>query len=477
MSLMKKVAFNFSAEFLGRIVGTVFGLITVAIMTRYLGVAGFGNFTTISTFASIFGIMADFGMVTVTSQLISRPGVDEKKYLSNLIAYRVVSSLLVVGLAPLLVWFFPYSETVKLGVVIFSVSYLTYGLTQIFTAIYQRHLQTYRLAIIEAVTSAVRLLTVITAAYLGWGVLGIVLAMVVTNILVIILQWLSSRSIVKFGWSFDKKIWLEIFSLSWPLILTIVSNLIYLKADIFILSLARSQTEVGLYGAAYKVVDILVSLPFIFSGLMLPILVKFKSYPDKTMFARAVQVMVDLGALSVWPLFFGGFILAKPIMVIIAGPDYEVSGTILRILLLAVVAVYFSCVLTHAMVGLEKQRALVPYFIVTALVSMPTYYFLIKYYGYYGAAWGTVISETLICVFAWISLVRAGVQAPSLVKTVKSLVAAICSSVFIWPLAQYANDLINLLAILILSLALYLFFVYLFKAFDRQEIATLQLEK
>lgn len=471
---MKRVAFNFSAEFIGRVVGTVFGLLTVGIMTRYLGVEGFGKYTTIVTFASIFGIMADFGMVTVTSQLINRAGIDERKYLSNLISYRALSALVVVGLAPVLVWLFPYSYDIKLGVVIFSLSFWTYSMTQIFVALHQKHLRTYRLALIEGLTSAFRLVAVLVASWLGWGIIGIVIAMVLTNIAVILLQWLSSRSVIKFGWAWDKLIWLEIFSLSWPLILTIISNLIYLKADIFILSLARTQQEVGLYGAAYKVVDILVSLPFIFAGLMLPILVKLKSDADKGKFTKATQVMFDLAALSALPIFWGGLVLSDQIMVVIAGHDYLLSGSLLRILLLAVVAVFFSCILTHAMVGLERQRALVPYFIVTALVSMPTYYFLIKFYGYYGAAWGTVISEILICVFAWHGLVKSGIKALNLRKSFRSLAAAMLMAVVIWPLAKYADSLPILLAECLLGLVVYVALALWFKAFEKQDLAEIK---
>jgi O-antigen/teichoic acid export membrane protein len=49
-----------------------------------LGQTGFGQYTTITTFLSIFAILADFGLTLVTAQMISQPNIDEKKILNNL---------------------------------------------------------------------------------------------------------------------------------------------------------------------------------------------------------------------------------------------------------------------------------------------------------------------------------------------------------------------------------------------------------
>lgn len=86
------------------------------------------------------------------------------------------------------------------------------------------------------------------------------------------LHFIYAHRYVRISFIFDASVWKDIIQRSWPLIITIVLNLVYLKADILILSLFKSQADVGLYGAAYRVIDVLVTIPFMIGGTILPIL-------------------------------------------------------------------------------------------------------------------------------------------------------------------------------------------------------------
>ena len=477
MNLAVKIAYNSLAQLGGRFFGTLLGLFAVAIMTRYLGSALFGQYTTIVTYASVFAIAADLGLTLVASQMINRVGVDEKRTLANLFAFRSVTALVMIGLAPLTVWWLPYETIVKVGVVVATGSFWFISLNQVFVSVFQKHLKTERIALAEVLS---RLLLVGLTAYVAMadlGLIGMVAAMTISNALYFALHWGMSRSLIKFAWRFDWPVWKEIWHLSWPLLLTIVSNLIYLKADILLLSFLRSPVEVGLYGAAYKVVDILVSLPFMFAGLMLPLLVKYWSGKLKDKFGSTVQMMLDATGVFAWPILVGGFVLAVPIMVAVTGADFADSGLILRILLIAIVAVYFSCALTHAIIGLAKQRTLIVYYLITALVSLPVYLFLIKNYGVYGAAWGTVFSEVLICSFAWWRLQKELGRVFKNIINLKALVAAMMMGALLWPLRSWADTLCGLIVLVVGAAAVYCLIVWRFGLLKNFDLANLKYEQ
>ena len=84
MRLSTRLAYNTIIQVISKVIATALGLVAIAIMTRYLGREGFGQYTTIVTFLSFFGIIADLGLTLVTVQMISQPKVDENKILSNL---------------------------------------------------------------------------------------------------------------------------------------------------------------------------------------------------------------------------------------------------------------------------------------------------------------------------------------------------------------------------------------------------------
>ncbi len=60
MQLSTKVAYNTIIQAFSKSISTALGLVGIAIITRYLGQTGFGEYTTIITFISFFATIADF---------------------------------------------------------------------------------------------------------------------------------------------------------------------------------------------------------------------------------------------------------------------------------------------------------------------------------------------------------------------------------------------------------------------------------
>lgn len=469
MTLARKIAYNSLVQLGGRFLGTVLGLVAVAVMTRYLGSALFGQYTTIMTYASVFAIAADLGLTLVASQMINRVGVDEKKILANLFAFRSLTALVMMGLAPLTVWWMPYDAVTKVGVVVATMSFWFVSANQVFVSVFQKRLATQRIALAEIVSRMVLLALTWWVVAADKGLLGMVVAMTISNAVFFALHWMLSLSLVRFAWRFDWPVWKEICQLSWPLMLTIVANLVYLKADIMLLSVLSTPEQVGLYGAAYKVVDILVSIPYMVAGLVLPILVNYWSMQAKENFASTAQAMWDAMAIAAWPILLGGWVLAKPIMIAVTGPEFAESGDILRVLLVAIVGVYWSCALTHTVIGLEKQKTLIIYYLLTALTALPVYLWLIKHYGVYGAAWGTVYSELLICACAAWRLSREKVWRINLSITMKSLLAALVMAVGLWLMADWASSVCGLIVLVLGAAGVYGLMIHklgLLKAFN-----------
>ena len=107
MSLTKKIAHNTMIQYIGKIVTTILGIFVVALMTRYLGKEGFGQYITVTAFLAFFGIIVDFGLSLTATRTVGKPGLDINKYLSNMMTLRIISSFIFMGLAPLVVWIFP----------------------------------------------------------------------------------------------------------------------------------------------------------------------------------------------------------------------------------------------------------------------------------------------------------------------------------------------------------------------------------
>ena len=61
MSFTRKIALNTIVQIIGKVLTTLISLVLIAALTRYLGVSGYGQYTTIFAFTQFFAVLADFG--------------------------------------------------------------------------------------------------------------------------------------------------------------------------------------------------------------------------------------------------------------------------------------------------------------------------------------------------------------------------------------------------------------------------------
>jgi len=474
MHLATKIAYNTIIQVASKIIATALGLLTVVLMTRYLGTNGFGEYTTIITFLAIFGVMADLGLTLVTVQMISQPGVNEKKVLDNLFSLRFLTAIIFLGVAPVAAWFFPYNHDIKTGIIITVLSFFFIALNQIFTAIFQKYLRMDKVSIAECAGRLILVTGTWAAVRADFGLNGILAAIVAGSFAQFIILYFSSRRFAKLSFAFDFSLWREVAQKSWPLALTIFFNLIYLKTDTLILSLIKSQSVVGIYGASYKVIDILTTIPFLFAGVVLPILAADWAAKAEERFKKILQKSFDLMIILAVPLVIGTQVLARPVMILVAGKDFAAAGPILQVLIFAAGFVFVSSFFAHVMVALNQQKKIIPAYIFTAITSVIGYLIFIPHYSYFGAAAVTVYSEAAITFFMLFYAWRFAKFFPRLGIFAKAVLAALImgAALYFTP-AHYFDNVWGLIIAVALASLLYFTSLFAVRGIDRQDLALL----
>jgi O-antigen/teichoic acid export membrane protein len=475
MSLAKKIAHNTLIQIAGKIISTIVGLFSLALITRYLGQTGFGEYTTITTFLTFFAVIADLGLTLVTVQMISGEKNEENKILNNLFSLRLVSAVLFISIAPLTVIFFPYSATVKIGVLITAAAFVFPALNQVMIGLFQKKLNMDKSALAEIISRVILLIGIILTQKLNAGLIGILIASVVSAAISFLLHYIFARKFAVIKIEFDLSLWKKIISRSWPLAITIVLNLIYMRADTLILSLFRGPEVVGLYGAAYKIIDVLTTLPFMFAGLVLPILTAAWLENNHDYFKKILQKSFDFMAIIAIPLVIGTQFLGKSIMIFVAGSSFAISGNILRILILAVAAIFLGTIFSHAVIAIDKQKKMIGFYVFTSISSLSAYLFFIPRYSYFGAAAVTIYSEVLIAIFSAYCIFKYSRFVPSLKIFIKSLFASAIMGIFIYlvPAKYYQSNIFSLLIILILASLIYFLVLYLLGGVKAEDLKSI----
>jgi len=463
MSLTRKIAHNTIIQFSGKIIGTFLGVLTVAIMTRYLGQIGFGQYSTITAYLQFFGILVDMGLSLIIIRLLADPEHEERKIINNVFSLRFFSALIFLGLAPLIVIFFPYNNLIKLGVAITTLSFFASSLNQILISLFQKELKMDKVTIAEISGRLVLLVLVFIFAAQDKGLLWIMVAVVLGSVINFLLNYLFALKFVKLKFAFDWVIWKKIISYTWPIAISIAFNLVYFKADTLILSLVRTQAEVGIYSAPYRFLEILTNFVYMFMGLMFPILTIAWAQKNYDKFKNMVQKTFDILVIMAVPLVFGTFFVAKDLMLLIAGPDFVESAIVLKIIIFATAIIFINSLFGYLTVVLDKQKAIVPAYIVVAAVALAGYFLTIPQYGYYGAAIFTIISEALILIFNYWVVVKTAKFSPSGKIFLKAIAASLVMSILLYFLQGQ-----NVILQLILAAPTYLVALYLFKGFSKE---------
>lgn len=432
MSLAQKIAKNTLFQTFGKISSSLCSLAAVALITRYLGPVLFGEYSTSIAFLQIFGILVDLGLTLVTVQMISEKNADIKKILDNLFSFRILSAFCFMALAPLAVIFLPYPGIVKIGVLIGAGAFFFNSINQILIGLFQKELKMEKVAIAEIANRLVFLVLTCIAVLFNFNLIAFLVAMTAGNFINFIILYFFAQKIIKINFDFDFSVWKKIFRRSWPIAAGIALNLIYLRADIFILSLYKSAEDVGFYSAAYKIIDFLTAFPYMLLGLVLPMLTLAWSEKNSEHFKEISQKTFDFLNILAFPIVAGGIILAKPLMILFAGKEFMSSGEIFQILLLALGMIFPATIFTHAIIAIGKQKSMLWGFGASAILTLAGYILLIPKFSYFGAAWMTVFSEGLILFWSAAMVFKYSKFLPEFKSFKRSLAASVVMAWIIW---------------------------------------------
>jgi O-antigen/teichoic acid export membrane protein len=473
MSYTKKVAYNTLAQMIGKVVGVAVSIATVAALFRYFGIEGVGKYTTVFAFVAFFSIFADFGLQWTLLRELS-VNSDKNKVFRNIFAFRLFIALLVHALAFGVVWFFNYPLDVKYGVGIITFAWFFTTMNSTLVGVF---LNSYRLDISVSTDIVGRIAILLLTLYLisiksGFSV--ILAATLAGNALNFLLNLIFVRRYIKLGMEFDFKYWPHIFSQALPIGIVLIFHFIYFRIDSLMLSLMKGMADVGIYGTAYKLLEVLETVPSMFLGAAFPLVTRYVVKKDERMHS-AFQKQFDFLFLIAVPIVGGTYVLASPIINFLGGRGGEFTSastvsvlgnpstavTCLRILIFAVGVSFFSNLYTYLIVSLGRQKNMVWPTIGFAVFNVVLNLIVIPRFSYVGASFSTLLTEFVVVAVSYFVAMKFLPLKVSLANSGKILIAGLIMTFF----ALYFNSVgTNLFVNIAMSAALYTGLIFLFKA-------------
>ena len=459
---VRKIAYNTLISAGARIVGLALSLITLGYITRYLGTSQFGQYSTVLAFLYLFVVFADLGLYSICVREISKPGADEKKIASNAFTIRLFFGLFVFALAPLIGLLFPYPGSVKTGILVGASGYWFLSSQQVLIGVFQKYLKMDRIALAEISSRIANLILVIVVIWKKLGFLYIIAAFCGGPAVSFIITFLFARKYILIKLSFDFAYWKKILKESLPLGFASILTMVYFKLDTVMLSIFKSQTDVGIYGLAYKILESLLFFPAVLVGVVMPLMSKH-ALADPAKFKKITQKTLDILIVLIAPLIAAVFCLAPRIILFISGPEYLQAAAVLDVLIIATGIIYIAVLLSNMIIAIEKQKTLIYIYSFGAVFNIIANLIFIPKYSYFGAAATTLATELLVTICMVIALWRVQKNIPSFGLVWKGALAASVMALAIFWLANLNLFIIIILASLVYFSALYLLGGFTFK--------------
>lgn len=404
-TLNKKLTLNTVYQFTGKGLSILLALITLGILSRYLGVKGMGEYGTILRYLGFVGIIADLGLNVIVTREISKIGFTNKeKILANAFGLRIFSAFLLLGISLLVGFFLPYSEEIKIGLMVGSCTFFFILLTQIFNGVFQKNLETQKSTLADIVSKIVILFFSVYLILQNADLLALLWATNLGTFCGFVLTLYFAKKHTRICPAFDLKIWRKLLIYAWPVALSNFLILIYFNVDALMLSWMRPLEEVGLYHVAYKILETVFQFIVLFVGLFVPLFTQ--TLEQKIHFKKHLQTAFNGILFFGIPLFFSGLLLSKDLMHLAGGAEFTEGSGILQVLLLAAFFLFINHLMHNVLTVLELQKKALWIYAFGAILNLTANLYAIPNFGAIGAAYTTVLSELFICIAIFFFFVK-----------------------------------------------------------------------
>jgi O-antigen/teichoic acid export membrane protein len=378
------------------------------VLARELGVDGFGLFTFGASLALLVVTPAGFGIDTIVARDIARDRTAMHHLVWNALAMKAVSGTVAVGVAIGVAAIGGYEEPAPLVIALLAVA--------AFAELMAKTLYSVFLGLEDMRPPSLALLLQRTLTA-GFGI-----AAVLAGAGVVTVAWLYLAGVLlAFAWTARRvaararpRIALglrparSLLAASLPSGVNVLLSTVLFRVDMLILSLLVGTVAVGLYGAAYRLLESTLVLSYAVAVAMLPTLSRASRSSAPTL-AEAYESAAKVIAMTLVPVGCVFALFAGVLVDVLYGAEYAGAASALRLLGGAAALYGVSHLGLYVLIAQRRQRAVPWITAAVAVLNVTLNLVLIPRFSIDAAAFVTSLSElTLAALMTWAAIRVSG---------------------------------------------------------------------
>jgi O-antigen/teichoic acid export membrane protein len=380
----RTLAVNSIAMLANRLTQGIATFILTAAIARTLGADALGQYLLAISYYYIFVNLASQGFKTLFTRELTRNLDPTSVYLVSGTLLQLVFGFFSYIAMIILVFLLPYSDRTSFICYLMGAAIIPFALSNITEAIFQAQEKMYLIAISTVPIYVLRLLVIIYAIQLNYGLAYAIGILVISEIVILVIQWLILLGTVKIKWQIDLDFIWQTISTARTFFAIEGIGIIASRIDILILSLLGNEALVGIFGAISQ----LLQPYFIVSNSIA--LAAFPSMSKAVSIGKEKQLQIAENTIELLlcislPFLVGIlFVGDRLLLSIYAHPNFAQEAIVLNIISTSLIA--FSRVFSYLLIanGLEKLNLIEV--VITTVVGSLTGIILISQYQLIGAA-------------------------------------------------------------------------------------------
>lgn len=377
-------------------------------LLRHLGLVDFGRYGTVMALLAIVAGVTEGGLnTTATRDMSLLQGSARRDLLRDLVALRLVLSAAGVAGAVVFALLAGYDRELVVGTAVAGAGVLMLSLQASLLVPLIVELRNGRVSVSEVVRQGLLVAGIIGLSLAGAGLGSFFVNQLVAGALLLALTpWLLGRDLVvapRFDWARSR----ELLRVAAPLALATVLGTLYFRILVVITSLVSDERETALFVTSTRVVELLVGIPLLLTGVVLPVL-SVAARDDRGRLLYVTQRLTEVAALAGVAMFLVLLVGAEPLLVLLGGEEYRPVAPILRIQSPMIITLFLVSAWNPTLISLHRQKAL----LVVAALGLGSVvalgFALVPALDAEGAAIAASLAELVNAVAAYVALRRFG---------------------------------------------------------------------
>ncbi len=395
--MLRRITFNSAAMVISQAAARGLGLLWVIIMARFLGDTEFGRLTYAFSLAGIVAILIEFGFSSVTTRGVARRPEEAQKYVSNVLALKLLLSLVAV---PLIIVFSLATGATRSGLGLVYVAAATSVASALYAVPSSIYFARERMEYPSAFTVASKVAAILLGFLmvrmgLGTGWIALVFLTEAVLNLALGIRFLGRVSPVRFVPRLDSAFCRPLIREALPFALAMALGLVYFRIDAVMLSAMKGSQVVGWYSAGYRLLEGLMFVPGAFLNTVFPVFSRLKTASGESLRNAVGRASEFILAIAL-PMALGLALASRPIVTTFYGESYAETIPVLHWIGAALLFVFLNYLFGVVLGAVDRQTLHFICALAGVAINISLNLLWIPKYAHVGAARATLVTEALL---------------------------------------------------------------------------------